>query len=228
MPVNPNLSAIAAKIRALQAKTTASGASEAEALAAALKARELLDKYQLDMTEFEIKEEGTSQQAAPSDRQGIASRLANAIASFCSCKVWTSDNRAKIQYLGLRSDSEFASWLTTSLSGFCQSAALDYSLFSSDGADPALVASFLNGTIQRINTRLKGNLPATGTSLVVLKNALVEEAYAKLNLRLGQGRAVSYTSSRADAFAAGQAAGDLASFGKPLSPGGSQLAIGRG
>lgn len=41
--------AIAARIRALLAKTTENGATDAEAMSAAEKARELMDRYQIDL-----------------------------------------------------------------------------------------------------------------------------------------------------------------------------------
>ena len=47
-----------ARIKALFSKTTKSGATEAERHAAAEKARELIEKYQLDMGAEELKKEG--------------------------------------------------------------------------------------------------------------------------------------------------------------------------
>ena len=47
-----------ARIKALFSKTTEAGATEAEELAATEKARELIEKYQLDMGAEELKREG--------------------------------------------------------------------------------------------------------------------------------------------------------------------------
>ena len=50
----------AAKIKALLGKTIENGATEAEAMAAAIKARELMDKYDIDLTTLDMKAEGSS------------------------------------------------------------------------------------------------------------------------------------------------------------------------
>ena len=49
---------IAAKVRALLAKTVDKGCTEQEAVAAASKAKELMDRYQVDLSEAELEEDG--------------------------------------------------------------------------------------------------------------------------------------------------------------------------
>src|SRR5665213_2744386 len=88
---NTPLKSIAARVRALLAKTTDAGCSESEALAAAAKARELMDKYQLSMTETELESEGASQSSTQSETAQqfrIQRDLAMKIAKFTDCKCW--------------------------------------------------------------------------------------------------------------------------------------------
>jgi uncharacterized protein DUF2786 len=49
--------AVATRIRGLMAKTTENGCTEEEAMLAAAKARELMDRYRLTMTDVEIQAE---------------------------------------------------------------------------------------------------------------------------------------------------------------------------
>lgn len=52
---------IAARICALLSKTTDNGCSEDEAIAAALKAKQLMDKYEIDLSEAELLADGYEQ-----------------------------------------------------------------------------------------------------------------------------------------------------------------------
>jgi hypothetical protein len=66
-----------ARIKALFSNTTGAGATEAEELAAAEKARELIEKYQVDMGAEELKKEGFIQKTLhmESSRLAFARRI---------------------------------------------------------------------------------------------------------------------------------------------------------
>lgn len=228
----PDRDSIAARIRALQAKSTANGATEAEALAAAAKARELLDKYQLDMSEVEIRAEGT--EVVVTSLDDTMQSLCVRVSQLCDCKVWGETRTKSLKFFGLSSDVQFATWLCKTLSQFVAGQCLSYALDSLD-MSPDVADSFRLGIIERINARLiaeaqlrKGSQDSTqGRGLIVVKNALVTEEWAKLNLNLTYRAAPKQYSRNAEARDAGRSAGDKASFGRPLSTGAKTLALGR-
>jgi hypothetical protein len=232
--------AIALKIRALLAKTADRGCSEAEAIAAAAKAKELLDKYQIDLSEHELEEEGFVKgkaEKAQARRFNVQETLAHWIAKFCEVKVWHTFDSAgyrrkekRIVFFGLRSDVEFANWLTVALEAFVWHNADEYETKLKYEHGPTvggyyLKRDFAMGACARINQRLRAEVEARkpqtmsdGRALMVVKNQLVEREFNKLGMSLGSASPRSYKHGDAppDAYAAGRAAGDRASFGRPV------------
>ena len=69
---------------------------------------------------------------------------------------------------------------------------------------------------------------SNGRGLVVVKNALVEQAFKALSLNIRKGRKSSYGRLDAAGLRNGMAAGDRATFSRPVNGGGARpLAIGR-
>ena len=66
-----------------------------------------------------------------------------------------------------------------------------------------------------------------GRSLVVIKNVIVTREFAKLNMKLRSGGRSKTRAVDGGAFNAGRAAGDKASFGRPVHGGGKVAQIGR-
>ena len=101
----------------MRAKTIDNGCTEGEALAAAAKVAELLDRYDLSLTDVEIRD-------APCERREYETHrkkriplddCIGAIADFCDCRVWREKNpagEARYVFFGLRSDIEVAHYLT--------------------------------------------------------------------------------------------------------------------
>lgn len=230
MTQDPKLSAIAARIRALQAKTTSAGATEAEAIAAAAKARELLDKYQLDLSEIELRAEGTAQERSRRDGTEIADRLALRVGQYCDCKVWLDTGAKTVEFLGLKGDAIFAKWLLDSLVGFVQRKGVEFSLDSPGMPNAADVSAFVLGATQSINARLKAEIEARqaqsaaaallsgtrGALVLRTKESMIAEAFARLGISLGRGGHQNNTTTRGNAFAAGQSAGQQAQFNRPV------------
>lgn len=217
---------IAARIRALLAKTVASGATEAEAQLAFEKAHELLRKYQLSLSDLELRAEGTGEAVCPpGEVHEIGQWLANAIAEFCDCKVYVSSlySGRRIVYFGLLSDCQMAEWLTSALVGFIQTKALDYILETSSGNRQGFIAGAVNRLNERLHESAAKASPASSGALIVLKNQLVESAWAEKNLRLRKERLTLTSNTRSSAFAAGRAAGDSASLHKPTGRASSRL-----
>jgi hypothetical protein len=211
------------RIQALRAKTIDNGCTEGEALSAAAKVAELLDRYDLSLTDVEIRE-------APCERREFETHrkkriplddCIGAVANFCDCRVWREKNQAgeaRYVFFGLRSDIEVAHYLTELIDTAVRSelgrykTAREYLQFRHKERHMAN-ASFALGMVASIADKLtamkaerdKVNY-GTGRALVVLKAAIVDDELGKLGLRLrvqrGASRMVSTT-----AFEAGSVAG---------------------
>lgn len=150
---NINRSKVAAKIRALLGKTVDNGATEEEALTAALKARELMDRYGINVSEAELLEEGFDGQDSSSDdpeRILIQKTLGYGVSLFTETHVWIAKREQSdcavqhdlfggkradyyssrkyntLHFFGLQSDVVFAVWLIQMLETFVKRAANKY------------------------------------------------------------------------------------------------------
>jgi hypothetical protein len=195
------LDKLKARIQGLLAKTTENGCTEGEALLAAAKVAELLDRYDLSLTDVEIRN-------APCERRayGVTRKkripldeCIGAIADFCDCRVWRERDRtgeARFVFFGLRADVEAAHDLTqlidnavrSELGRYKTSAA--YRRFRHQDRHEAN-GSFTLGMVASIAdklTAMKAQRDAvnrgTGRDLVVLKASVVEAELEKLGLQL--------------------------------------------
>jgi hypothetical protein len=144
---------IAAKIRALMAKTVDNGATEDEAIAAALKVRELMAEYEIDMTEAELLESGFEQML--SDTQDpesfiIQYEMMGGVARFTETTCWyhtehkhdfeyqgdmfggrgkakqSKKSTKHVTFFGLKGDTIFAVWLIQMLESYIKRSAIQY------------------------------------------------------------------------------------------------------
>ncbi|MDB5594413.1 MAG: hypothetical protein JWM36_1374 [Hyphomicrobiales bacterium] len=211
------------RIQGLRAKTIDNGCTEAEALLAAAKVAELLDRYDLSLTDVEIREAPCEQRAYETRRKKRIplDDCIGAIANFCDCRVWREKNaegEARYVFFGLRSDVEVAHYLTevvdaavrSELGRFKTSAA--YQRFRHQDRHVAN-ASFTLGMVASIADKLTAMKAGrdqannrTGRGLVVLKAAVVDAELQKLNLKLRTARRPSRMVSPT-AYEAGEAAG---------------------
>ena len=220
---NDALDKLKIRIQALRAKTIDNGCTEDEALSAAAKVAELLDRYDLSLTDIELR-------AAPCERRTYETYrkkriplddCIGAIAHFCDCRVWREKNAAgesSYVFFGLRPDIEVAHYLTelidaavrAELGRFKTSA--DYGRLRHQERYLAN-ASFTLGMVASIAQKLMAMKASrdqvnhsTGRGLVVLKTSVVDAEFDKLNMKLrtsrSAGRMVSMT-----AYEAGGAAG---------------------
>lgn len=189
------------RIQGLRAKTIDNGCTEGEALAAAAKVAELLDRHDLSLTDVEIRE-------APCERREYETHrkkriplddCIGAIAVFCDCRVWREKNPAgegRYVFFGLRSDIEVAHYLTELIDTAVRSelgrykTGPDYQRFRHQERHLAN-ASFALGMVASIADKLMAMKAArdevvsgTGRGLVVLKAAVVDTELEKLDLRL--------------------------------------------
>jgi hypothetical protein len=202
--VHPDLAALdrlKTRIQGLRSKTTDNGCTEAEALLAAAKVAELLDRYDLSLTDFEIRN-GQCEQRHYETRRKKRIPLDDCIgeiANFCDCRVWREKSQlgnARYVFFGLRSDIEVAHYLTELIENAVRSElgryknSAGYRRFRHRDRHIAN-SSFTLGMVASIAdklTAMKRERDAvrngTGRDLVVLKTSVVDAELAKLDLKL--------------------------------------------
>ena len=202
--VHPDLTAfdrLKTRIQGLRSKTTDSGCTEAEALLAAAKVAELLDRYDLPLTDVEIRN-GQCEQRPYETRHKKRIPLDDCIgdiANFCDCRVWREKNHSgnvRYVFFGLRSDIEAAHYLTELIDNAVRSElgryknSAGYRRFRHQERHLAN-ASFALGMVASIAdklTAMKQERDAvkngTGRDLVVLKASVVDAELARLDLKL--------------------------------------------
>lgn len=189
------------RIEALRAKTVANGCTEGEALAAAAKVAELLDRYDLSLTDVEIGRSSCEQLVyeVRRNKRIPLDECIGAIADFCDCRVWREKDRSgdvRWVFFGLRADIEAAHCLAelidsavrTELGRYKTSAA--YQAFRHQERHIAN-ASFTLGMVASIADKLTAMKVARekaqgggGRAVVVAKQAVVDTEIEKLGLEL--------------------------------------------
>ena len=223
------------RIQALRAKTQDNGCTEAEAIMAAAKVAELLDRHDLSLTDVELREtpceprvyETRRKQRTPLDY------CISPIANFCDCRVWREKTpQCEIRYVffGLPSDTEVAHYMTGLIDNAVRSelgrykTSYSYQRFRHQDRHVAN-ASFTLGMAMSIGAKLNDMKAqrdvlkkSGGRDLVVLKSSIVETEIKKLDLKLRpvrrQARMVS-----PKAFEAGGAAGSSLAINPGLRDG---------
>jgi len=184
------------RIQGLRSKTTDNGCTEAEALLAAAKVAELLDRYDLSLTDVEIRDARCERREYETYRKKRIplDDCVGAIANFCDCRVWREKNQAaeaRYVFFGLRSDIEVAHYLTELIDNAVRSEvgryknSAAYRRFRHQDRHVAN-SSFTLGMVASIAdklTAMKRERDAvnngTGRDLVVLKASVVDAELGK-------------------------------------------------
>ncbi len=218
-----DLDKLKARIHALRAKTIANGCTEDEALSAAAKVAELLDRHDLSLSEIEIRDETCERLAFVASRKKRIplDGCVGAIAAFCDCRAWrekTATGEFRYVFFGLPADATAALCLIELVDAAVRSqlgqykTSSEYLRFKHNERHMAN-ASFALGMIDSIASRLL-NLKSErdeknrtgGRDLILLKASIVDAELASLGVQLrpvvGLGRMVSGI-----AYDAGGAAG---------------------
>jgi hypothetical protein len=116
---NDNMEDLVKKLRSLQDKTIANGCTEAEALQAAEKVAELLDKYGLSVEQLKLE---TAKEECSKENFDLGSKrrahpvvdCMDAIAKYTSTRTWYQ-NTSPVEYtcFGFPTDVKIAGWLLT-------------------------------------------------------------------------------------------------------------------
>ena len=211
------------RIQALRSKTIANGCTEDEALSAAAKVAELLDRHDLSLSDVELR-------ASPCERRVYETfrkkripldDCVGAIAHFCDCRVWREKDAGGENiyvFFGLGADVEVAHYLAELIDGSVRAelgrfkTSIDYSRFRHQERHLAN-ASFALGMVASIADRLMAIKASrdqvnesTGRGLVVLKTSVVDAEFDKLDLKMRTQRSGSRLVSMT-AYEAGGAAG---------------------
>ena len=219
------------KIKALLAKTTANGATEAETLSALDKASAMMDAYDItDADVREAKDEAAILHAEPpnlKDPHSLKWRLSYGVAEFCGVQIFRARHQTGFKCIGMPSDVQFATWLLDTLADFVFAELYAHLIgcLAPQKERRIIIRSFTEACCDRINERLlaliersKAARTGNGRELVVVKDAAIK-AFMKDNdiyLRSCSGGQASSTVNAA-ARAAGRAAGDRATFGRPMT-----------
>lgn len=227
--------ALHAKLRALLAKTTEAGCTEAEALAAAALARRLMDTHNVEMADLAEVEDWTTESVPgecwrASRRKGADSisfrrEILYGVGKYTDTHIWYENKADILHVTGRESDALFARWLLEALSAFALRAWGAYELDRAFSSEPftASRVMFLAGLARRLTERLlEARDPGTGTGLVVNRQALaraesIRRAEARgIILRSGKR---SFHGDRASGLAGADAA-NRATFARPVNGGG--------
>jgi hypothetical protein len=218
------------KIKALLAKTTANGATEAEMLSALDKASALMDAYDVSDEDVQIaKDEAAILHADPPDLKDphkIKWRLSYAVGEFCGVQIYRSRQQTGLKCIGMPSDVQFAMWLLDSLADFVFAELYAHLIgcLAPQNERRVIIRTFTEACCNRISDRLfelversKTARTSNGRELVVIKGAAIKAFMEDngIHLRTCTGRSPSTFDAAAQA--AGHAAGDRASFGRPVT-----------
>ena len=228
------------KIKALLAKTTANGATEAEMLSALDKASAMMDTYDITDEELQVaKDEAAILHADPPDLKDphkIKWRLCYGVSEFCGMQIFRSRHETGLKCIGMPSDVQFAMWLLDSLADFVFAELYVHLIecLAPQGERRVIIRSFTAACCERISDRLlalversKAARTSNGRELVVIKDAAIKAFMKDQGIHLRTCSGYSPSTVDAAAHAAGRAAGDRASFGRPVSGAAGVLRLGR-
>jgi len=226
---DPALERLVQRIQGLRAKTVAHGCTEQEALAAAEKVAELLDRYGLSLGELDFRAQPCEGIGIQTDRRraGPIDDCIPAIAAFFDCRVWLEQAKgAPLRYVffGLRGDVAAAQYLyemverafETETAAFRAGALYAEMAGERRSASNSFQIGLGRGIRAKLDTmrsaRAASRHTASGRDLVPVKAAMVDEELAKLGLDL-QSRATGRRRRvLSEAFDAGEAAGQKFEF----------------
>jgi hypothetical protein len=236
-----NRASIVEKIKALLQKTTENGCTEGEMLSALDKAAAMRDAYDISDDELaEAKCDAAILRAEPpdaSDPHRLKWLLSSGVREFCNVEIYRSRHQSGLKCIGLPSDCDFAMWLLDSLADFVFHELYAHLIgnLAPKGERQIIIRSFVHACCDRINRRLlelversKVARTSNGRELVAVTNAAITAYKKQHNIRIHSCSGSSPRNINEAAQAAGLAAGDRASFGRPVSGAAGVLRIGGG
>ncbi len=213
------------RIQALRAKTVEQGCTEQEALAAAAKVAELLDRYGLSLSELDMQRQACEgvQVETTRRRVGPVDDCVPGVAAFFDCRVWGEKSRSgtlRYVFFGLPADVAAARYLYELVEQAFETETARFRAGNTYTAAHTKLRrtatnSFQIGLARGITAKLRTQREAreaalrgsSGRDLVVAKAGLVEAELAKLGLQLRVRKSTTGRRVLHDAFEQGHEAG---------------------
>ena len=169
------------------------------------------------------------------DPHSIKWRLSYAVAQFCGVTIYRSPRQTGLKCIGMPSDVQFAMWLLDTLADFVFAELYSHLIgcLAPKSERRIIMRSFTEACCERITDRLlelversKKARTSNGRELVVVKDAAIKAYMKEHDIHLRTCCIGSSSNVNESARAAGRAAGDRASFGRPVSGAAGVLRIG--
>jgi hypothetical protein len=231
-----DLDKLVQRIQALRAKTVEQGCTEQEALAAAEKVAELLDRYGLSLSELDLRKQACEGIGVETGRKrrGPIDDCMTTIAAFFDCRVWletADDDTLRYIFFGMPADVQAAVYLHDLVALAFASETGTFQAGPIYGATPSgarrnATTSFQVGLARGINGKLDvlrrsrhaSPTAGAGRALVPVKESLIDDEMERLGLhfrRLSTRRRMV----QREAYGAGQEAGQRFEYTPGLEAG---------
>lgn len=238
--------AISIKIKALMTRTTENGCTEAEAISASKKVQELMNDYDISMSEVEVANEEfiKGDMVSEGSNRSNVHFLINKIGYFTDTKVYLSrkmgynhrtgrrkTNSIVYTFFGTRKDVEVAKFLYSMLGASIEFNLKQYKktdTYKNNHRDSGQTksTSFRMGMVNRLSVRLteiKDAQKIANTEAGVMlydKSAIVAIKFKELlNLKLGKERSAQSRNIDGASYKSGQSAGDKVNFNSGVKGG---------
>jgi len=219
------LDKLVARIQALRAKTVEQGCTEQEALAAAEKVAELLDRYGLSVSELDLRNQACEGIGVETGRKrrGPIDDCVGTIALFFDCRVWAEtdiDGMLRYVFFGMPADVQAAIYLNDLIG---VTFATETTMFQAGpiyqrtesgnrrNATTSFQTGLARGICQKLMalraTRDQAATAGTGRALVPIKDSVIDAELERLGLNLRRRSAVR-RHVQLEAFSAGKVAGE--------------------
>lgn len=220
-----DLDKLVQRIQALRAKTVEQGCTEQEALAAAEKVAELLDRYGLSLSELDLRQQACEGIGVETGRKrrGPIDDCMGTIAAFFDCRVWAEtnpDETLRYVFFGMPADVQASVYLHDLIAMAFTSETATFQAGpiyrrTPSGARRTATTSFQAGLAQGIIhklTALQRDRDSAapgggGRALVPVKESIIDTEMERLGLNLRR-RGATRRYVQRDAYGAGQEAGE--------------------
>ncbi|MEI7710356.1 MAG: DUF2786 domain-containing protein [Rhodospirillales bacterium] len=218
-----DLDRLVQRIRGLRAKTVDRGCTEHEAMAAAAKVAELLDRHGLTLNELDLRQqvcEGVGIETGRKRRVPIDSCMGT-IGTFFDCRVWSErSGNGTIRYIffGLPGDVDGALYLHDLVARAFETETLEFqngNIYRKSMERRTATHSFQIGLANGIRTKLSAlrtdrdaaRRETSGRDLVPVKQSILREELERLGLHFVARSAPRPRRASMDAYGAGEEAG---------------------
>ena len=219
-----DLDRLVQRIRGLRAKTVDRGCTEHEAMAAAAKVAELLDRHGLTLNELDLRRQSCEGVGIDTGRKrrGPIDGCMNAIGTFFDCRVWSElsgDGTIRYVFFGLPGDVDGALYLHDLVTQAFETETYAFQngpIYRASTERRTATNSFQTGLANGIRTKLQAlrterdaaRRGSSGRDLVPVKQSILQEELDKLGLNFVSRSAPRPRRALLNAYGAGQEAGE--------------------